>query len=345
MPNVGKLWTSQEKAQLIAEYSKAPPDISQREFSKKYAKMLDKSPNAVRLQLISLTQSRRPIIYESPYPRYDEPLEMDGDAIVLPDIEAPFHHAEFINRCLELAKAWNIKQCIVAGDLLHFDSLSGWEPNWTNTDSGEVTAQVEAALVEFAKSLGSKQQERLFGIIGELGEKNEKDGMSTELKIARNMLKELEKQFDKIDYVIGNHEGRLLRALQTALDPKELTRLLEVGDKWRVSPFYFSYLNSGGVRWCIEHPKSAAATTAKVLASKYDCSVLMAHSHHFSITTDVSGEHYAAEIGCLVDEARLPYAAQRHTRADAHSLGAAIIKNGYPWILTKFADWESLFKM
>jgi hypothetical protein len=341
MAATGQFWSQKERTDLLSAYEETPPHVTQREFCNQYAKTMRRTPNAVRLQLGTLVKDAQ-TIRESPYPRYDEPLEMVGDAIVFPDIEFPFHHAEFINKCLELAKAWKIRQCIVAGDLLHFDSLSGWEPNWKNTEEGEVTAKMEEKLVEFAKTLGSRQQEKLFGIIGELGEKNEQDGMSTELKVTREELKKFEKQFDKIDMILGNHEGRLLRALQTALNPEELTTLLKTGEHWRIAPFYFSYLVSGGVKWLIEHPKSAAASTAAVLAAKFSCSVLMGHSHHFSITTDVSGEYYAAEIGCCTDEARLPYASQRHTRAAAHSLGAAIIRNGYPWILTKFTDWNAL---
>ena len=56
-------------------------------------------------------------IPSSPYPRYDQPPELEGDALILPDAEIPFHHAEFINRVLDLAEAWKIKQMIAAGDL------------------------------------------------------------------------------------------------------------------------------------------------------------------------------------------------------------------------------------
>jgi hypothetical protein len=345
MPATGHFWSTREKTELLAAFKEVPPHITQGEFCRHYAKKLCITPNAVRIQLRTLMFEIGGIIRESPYPRYDEPLVMEGDAIVFPDIEMPFHHAEFINQCLKLAKAWGIRQCIIAGDLLHFDSLSGWEPNWKNTDEGEITPKTEEALVEFAKTLGSRQQAALFGIIGEMGKKDEQDGMSTELKIAREEIKKFEKCFDKIDMALGNHEGRLLRALQTTLNPEEITTLLKTGEHWRIAPFYYSYLISNGEKWCIDHPKSAAASTAAVLASKYECHVLMAHSHHFGITTDISGKYYAAEIGCCVDEDRLPYAAQRHTRSAAHSLGAAIIRGGYPWVLTKFTDWDSLLKI
>jgi len=338
----GQFWTRSETDDLIQSYRSNPPHISKSAFFRSWGDAHNKSGTAARLKLDSILP--RPVISESPYPRYDEPLTMEGDALVLPDIEFPFHHAEFLNKCLELARAWDIRQCIVAGDLLHFDSLSGWEPNWKTPDTGGITASAESQLVEFAKTLGKNQQAKLFGLIGDIGQKTEQDGASTELAIARRELRGLAKQFDKVDLVIGNHEGRLLRALNTTLDPEELKRLLELGDKWRIAPYYFSYLISNGEKYCIDHPKSAASTTAAVLAAKFGCHILMGHSHHFSITTDVSGQYFAAEIGCIVDEARLPYASQRHTRAPAHSLGAAIIRNGCPTILTRFTDWERLLK-
>lgn len=343
--NTGHYWTAQELRTLKTDYEAKPQDIPDRTFARAWGKAHGGlSIESVRGQLSRMKYSGncRLVIQESAYPVYNEPLVMVGDALVLPDIEFPFHQAEFLNKCLALAEKWNIKQAVLAGDVLHFDSLSGWEPNWTAPNTGGLTADAEAALMEFAKTLPPKRQGEMFGLLGDLGQRTEGDGASTEMGIARRELRKLAEQFDKIDIVIGNHEGRLLRALNTTLDPGELKRLLELGDKWRIASYYYSYLDTPQGRYQVEHPKSAASTTAAVLAAKFHCHVLMGHSHHFSITTDVSGEYFAAEIGCCVDETRLPYAAQRHTRAPAHSLGAAIIRNGYPTILTRFTDWERL---
>jgi hypothetical protein len=344
--NVGHFWTTQELRQLIDDYSDKPPDISDREFAAKWAPAHKFSTNAAwgqlgRLKLDGRIKQRLQI---STYPVYDEPLTMEGDALVLPDMEMPFHHAEFINKCLDLAEAWGVRQCILAGDVLHFDSLSGWQPNWKAPDAGGLTTEAEKRLMEYAMTQPAKRQGELMALIGDIGQKSEQDGASTELMIARKELGRLAEQFDKIDFVIGNHEGRLLRALNTVLDPQELKQLLTLGDKWRIAPYYFSYLVSAGEKYCIDHPKSAAASTAAVLASKFQCHCLMAHSHHFGITTDVSGKYLAAEIGHCVDEARLPYAAQRHTRAPAHLLGAAIVRGGFATILTRFTDWRSLLR-
>jgi hypothetical protein len=340
--NTGLLWSKAEVAELTKAYGQKPPHVTKAEFARHYVSVSEHTVGAIRMKLSELEGNIT--ILESPYPRYDEPLVMEGDALILPDIEFPFHHAEFLSKCLELAAAWKIRQCIVAGDLLHFDSLSGWEPNWKKKDEGGLTDEAERKLIEFAKELSSKKQGQFMELIGNIGQKATQDGMSTEVEIARRELRRMEKQFDRIDMCLGNHEGRLLRALQTTLNPDELGRLLETGDKWRIAPYYFSYLISAGEKYLIDHPKSAAASTAAVLAAKFQANVLMGHSHHFSITTDVSGRYFAAEIGCIVDEARLPYAAQRHTRAPAHSLGAAIIRDGFPTILTRFTDWERLMQ-
>ena len=284
------------------------------------------------------------IITESPYPRYDEPLIMEGDALILPDIELPFHHAEFLNRCLKLAEAWNIKQVILAGDVLHFDSLSGWEPNWTAPNTGGLTAEAEVKLSQFARTLPAKKQGEFFGIIGDLGQRNEQDGASTELAIARRELRRLAEQFDKVDMILGNHCGRLLRSLQTALDPGELLRLLEAGDKWRIAPYYFEYLDTIQGRYQIEHPKNSAKFSASKLASKYLCHILQAHGHQLNFTFDPSGKYYAIEMGCCVDEMRLCYVAQRHNTSPTHILGAVIVKKGYPYLLHQYTNWEHLKK-
>lgn len=305
------------------------------------------SVETVRGQLARMNRGDKFIvrkIAESAYPIYDKPLVMTGDALILPDMEIPFHHAEFINRCLELADRWGVKQAILAGDVLHFDSLSGWEPAWTNTKTGGLTASAEAELMEFAKTLSPKKQGELMTKLGDIGQRTEEDGASTELDIASRELKKLATQFEHIDFVIGNHEGRLLRALNTALDPKILLKNLELsGDpKWRIAPFYFSYLDTAQGRYQIEHPKNAGKFSASKLVSKYLTHVIMCHSHQLNYTFDPSGQYYAIEMGCTVDETRLPYVAQRHNTSPMHALGAVIVRDGIPWLLHAKTDWARL---
>ncbi len=342
---MAEIWTKREIEDLIRCYLEKPYWVSVRQFAIEYAARCGRTSAGVRAKILALQEegllpSCR--ITPSPYPVYDSPLIMEGDALILPDLELPFHHAEFVDKCLELAEVWGIRQCILAGDALHFDMLSGWEPNWKSDRSGGITEDVERKLWELAGRLREKDRRELAEILIGAGSRDEADGLSTELAVARRVLRELESRFDLIDYVLGNHEGRLLRALETALSPDELLRLLETDKRWRISTYYYSILISNGVKYQIEHPKTMSA---KELAAKYHCHIIMAHSHRYSVTVDISGQYIAAEIGCCVDESRLPYASQRHNKSPAHVLGAAIVRNGYLWVINRFTDVEALKKI
>ena len=71
--------------------------------------------------------------------------------------------------------------------------------------------------------------------------------------------KELEGIHSRTDFDLGNHEGRLLRALGTALNPDELLRLTDQNNpKFRIAPYYFSYLETERGRYLIEGPGHCA---------------------------------------------------------------------------------------
>lgn len=87
------------------------------------ARKLGRSFHSVNSKLTRLKHFSMP---PSQMPKYDEPLTIEGDALILSDVEAPFQHSDFINRALELAFAWGVQNLILAGDMLHYDSLSAW---------------------------------------------------------------------------------------------------------------------------------------------------------------------------------------------------------------------------
>jgi len=349
MPNLGYFWKAKDIERLKKDYTERRQDtISQ--FCIDWAKDNNLTTNQVRGKLNNLIANGKlqksnvpTIVGDSPYPAYTEPLIMEGDCLIIPDLELPFHHAEFVNNILSLAVEWNIKQCIFAGDILHFASLSGWEANWTKPKTGGITSSAERELMNYAMTLSKKAQGGLMDLIAEIGEKEEDDGVSTELNVARKELRNIEQLFDKCDFVLGNHEGRLLRALGAAMNPEELLRLVDIKNpKWRIAPFYFSYLDTSRGRYIIEHPKGAAESTAQGLAAKFQSHIIMCHSHALDFSWDISGKYFAIQTGCCVDENRLPYAAQRHTTKRQHKLGATIVKDGYPFLLHVDSPWDLL---
>ena len=287
------------------------------------------------------------VIPESRFQLYNDPLVMEGDAIVLPDIELPFHNAEFMNRCLDLVDTWGIKKAIVAGDLLHFDSLSTWEANWIKENGYGISENIEKKLMDMAMRLPSKYQDEVIATIMSFDKETDEmgSGVSRELAEARKVVRIMTEIFDEVDFILGNHDDRFLRAIKSPMFPSEILRLVEAGDKWRVKPYYYSKLISGDETFQIEHPKTWAKSSPYKLAAKFQCHILQAHSHKWGIDLDISGSYWAIHMGCIVDEWRLPYAVQRHNTADAHALGAVIVRDGYPYLLSERTPWNDYKKM
>lgn len=285
-------------------------------------------------------------VQASSFPQMVEPLRTEGDALILCDLEAPYHHADFLNRCLDLAQAWNIRQCIIGGDCLHFDQFSHWEANWREEKKPGDNLTPETAQVLRDKIAGLPERER-----AEIGkildtipvERTDND----ELAEARRVLETIGGLFDRVDFVIGNHDSRFLKLLNSPLLPRKLLDFIGgcPEPKWRIAGYYYSILVSGGETFRIEHPKSAAASTAIKLADKYECSVICGHSHLHNFGYSTSGKHYAVQAGCIVDETRLAYAAQRSTNSPAHGLGAVIVVDGYPFILEPRSPWQRLKRL
>jgi len=280
-------------------------------------------------------------IPESPYPRYDDPPTLEGDALVIPDSEIPFHHAEFMNRVFDIADAWGIKQCIWAGDALHFDSLSGWEPNWAKEPNGGLSESDEARLLTFAKKLPDKYQQELIEHIVDIGGNEADGGFSGEMHYARKTFAAIDDLFAVNLWVMGNHEGRLLRAINSPVQPSELLNLMKLDEgRWKIAPFYYAILRTNKGDYRITHPKGSSNGMARKMASQYLQHILMAHSHKTFFDWDISGRYYAIQMGACVDESRLPYASQRDAIRDSHKEGAVIVREGHPYLLHDGIDWE-----
>lgn len=286
-------------------------------------------------------QRVKPIIAASSMPVYNTPLKAQGDAVLLFDTEFPYHNADFLNRVLDLADAWNIRRLILGGDVAHFDSFSHWEANWTapKQPGDSLTAETMAAL-----KVQAANNPDLLKILETIPV--DEPG-NDELAELRRNLETLGTCFDDILFTLGNHDARFLHALNSPLLPRKLLDFIGgcPEPKWKISPYYYSILETEGETYRVEHPKSAAQTTAVKLADKYECSVIVGHSHLQSTGWSTSGNHYAIAAGCVVDEGRLPYAAQRSTNRPAHSLGAVIVRDGVPWTLHARSDWTRLRRL
>lgn len=284
-------------------------------------------------------------IPQSKYFRYNEPPVLEGDALILPDVEAPYQNADFLNKVIDLARSWRITQMIADGDLLHMDSLSGWQPNWSTGRGSGLSDSDEKKLMDIAMTLPSNKQAAIMELIGEMEGVEGKD-YGREMIESRKVVQAIDKNFENCVWILGNHEDRLLRAINSPIGPSELLSIMNLpAGKWKIAPYYYGILVSGGQEFRITHPRSAADNAAVALATQYHQHILMAHSHKMRFDWDPSGKYAAIHMGHCVDETRLAYASQRDARRNAHKLGAVIIRNGYIWLLSEHSDWETLKKL
>ena len=195
-------------------------------------------------------------------------------------------------------------------------------------------------------NLPKKHQGIMMELISDIGGQEAGVGFDDEMHYARKTLSILDELFDSFTWILGNHEGRLLRAINSPVQPSELLNLMKLDEgKWTIAPYYYGLLISNGQTYRIEHPKTAAKYAAEKLASKYHQHILMGHSHLLRCDYDASGKYHACQIGHCVNEDLLAYAAQRSTARDAHKLGAAIVRDGYLWVLDEHIDWERMKKL
>ena len=270
---------------------------------------------------------------------YDSPLKFTTDAFcVLPDLEAPFHHADFTNRVLELCNAWGIKDLVLAGDAVHNEALSNWGAKWQENKQKSADD-----ILEIIKLVPQEKREDAIAFLEKSGILQPDSGVSGELAEVRSVFRVLNQQFTVIYYVMGNHEDRPIKRIEAVLDPREWLRLLETGDKWRIAPYYYAIIQCGGKTFRVVHPRPASNTTPMQIAARFGCHVFMAHSHKYIIQHDPSGKYWAAHIGHCVDETRLGYVMQRDRGGwDSHALGAVIVRDGYTYFLSEDSPFEAL---
>ena len=88
----------------------------------------------------------------------------------------------------------------------------------------------------------------------------------------------------------------------------------------------------------------AVETEAAGLAAKFQCHVIVGHSHIWKVGRDISGRYWAIAAGHCADEERMAYAAIRHSKRMSHVSGAVIIRDGFPWVLNEWTPWDRLKK-
>lgn len=329
-------WTksAEDEAASLAESGKSYYEI---------ANIMGRTPSSVSVKLSRLKQDGRlnsSTVPQSRQALWTDPLTTQGDAVILSDVEAPYQNSEFINRVLDLADTWGVKTLHLAGDLLHFNSLSKWGSEWTQQQE-----ELAEKIFDFIQTLKGKSREEGKKLLEDSG-LADGGGFSGEIGEARKVFSSFN-SFKEIVVDLGNHDDRYLRTLDQAVEPKELLHQLDrdKDSRWKIAPYYYSLIETEKGTFRVTHPRGAGAKTAIDLAIQFHQHIVMGHSHRWAVNRDPSGKFWAIQTGCCVDEKRLAYVMQRDAKREAHLPGATIIRDGYPFVLSPESPWEMLKRM
>lgn len=166
--------------------------------------------------------------------------------------------------------------------------------------------------------------------------------LEEELKTARKVFDALA-GFERVLWLAGNHEIRILRQLKASVKMSRLAGMFTELPQLETTPYHWCAV---GNDWHVTHPGSRSVIPARVpffLIRQQRKNVAAGHDHRWGIVQDESGLNVAVSIGVCADPARLGYDALRDTTHPAVIQGALIVKRGYPWLLSpKWTDWRAL---
>lgn len=223
-----------------------------------------------------------------------DPLTIEGDALILADIHAPFHCAEWLNRVVNLAAKWGITNCGIAGDLFDAATFCKWGHRADLTFKAEVeaTQQIMASLAGVFEL-----------IVFSLG----------------NHEMRLERAVNYLAEFSAFAEG-WIASEKVKLTKHHYFFVASAGQRYRVT-----HPRNTSVH---------ATIVPKRLCSKFHCHVIAGHGHTVGMTRDDSGNYWAIDSGIMADPDRLDYAVLEDNTRPRMQQGCVIIRGGIPVLLT-----------
>lgn len=225
-------------------------------------------------------------VLESVRPTYDAPLTVRGSFLFLSDIEIPFHHADFINQVMTVAKLYGIRQAVYCGDFIHLEALSPFPG--ADTDVEQELSEIDEYLPGFL--------EPFTKIIYLMGNHDQRAQRLFDRKISND------------------------KALRMILSPHNIQAFYR---KVTMSEYFWCRADGN---WLLEHQKNNSTIPTRVaqsLSAKFHCNVITAHTHKAGAVR--TNGFWAIDSGCAVDTQRLAYPNLRHSTHTEMQNGAVLM--------------------
>ena len=232
-----------------------------------------------------------------------EPLKLQGDWIVLGDVQLPTTDYDFAILPAAIAKRHLSKprQLLIVGDLMNMDSFSSYE---TSIGLPSFRQEVEAARV---------------------------------------LLLEWFKVFDRIVWLPGNHERRASKRTSGALLMEDIALLVNARIETSDLDHAIIETRNGEYRCAHGSDYSInQLTVADSLVSKYRQHIISFHEHHLAVGHDRYGHNLVINGGGLFNQWFMAYVRIDTNKKATMKQGFVMLKGGYPYLFGKepFTRWD-----
>lgn len=174
-------------------------------------------------------------------------------------------------------------------------------------------------------------------------------GWREESEAARQLLEEWSEVFEEIFIIMGNHERRPSKMLQSAQLSTDLVNSVTLGMKKPPIVSNYGWLTVDG-KWRITHPDRYSRDQLKVaaeLAERHHMNIISFHEHHLSIGMDKYKRYIVVNGGGLFDDEQMDYI-HRDDGSSAANMqkGFVMLRGGYPYIFgdDNFTDYGMWLK-
>lgn len=291
------------------------PDKHRRQFihdsyrltTAQLARKYNRAQSTIREWRIGLLREGQDVGYGFPAsqtPTWEDYEELEGDAIIISDLEIPDHDAETLDLAASVARRFGIKTLIIAGDLLAHDHFSTFQAAWVPP---------------------SRRSYQL------------------EINDADRILEKTLEHFSRVVIITGNHDARLAHITKGYVTLEMLFRdKAGITVSWYRFCYITSGGKRFLVTHPVNYSKRPLAVASDLsLQEDPRCGVISAHTHHLAVGWDVTGHYQIAESGCVRSIKRTQYKQSKKAKYPEWVNGFLMLRRGYVYpFATHGTDWE-----
>ena len=231
--------------------------------------------------------------------KFTDRVRVEGDALVFADPHWPFHHAPFMNRCVDVALGLGIDTVGIGGDITDQSVFSKW-----GRDKGVEWSHEKDATKQGVRALLS----------------NFKRVVLCPGNHDVRMIRQSQGSINEDDWV------DMMRDWFGGVSPQRLI----------ITPYHMYHIVSGGRPFRITHPKESNRVPTSValrLNAKFRESMVTAHSHTTGVRRDPSGQDYLVDLGPCCDDERMRYVQIEDNTRPKMTRCALLLVDGAPLLL------------